>query len=169
MAISSARATCAPMHRCGPKPKTSGLARRTVDAELEGILEHLLVAIGRRPVQRHLVAGADLLAVQLAVLGGGPREVADRRDPTKDLLDGVGQEVGMGPQLLPLIGELAEGLHAAGDGVAGRLVARLDQELAVGDQLLAGQGHSVDLALHQLGDQVVLGILRGAPRPVCLK
>ena len=73
-----------------------------------------------------------------------------------------GSSSGCGPQLFPLVGELAEGLHTAGDGVTGRLVARLDQQLAVGDQLLLGQGRTVDLALHQLGDQVVLWVLPAA-------
>ena len=54
---------------------------------------------------------------------------------------------------------LAEGLHAAGDGITSRFVARLDQELAVGDQLLLGQGYPVNLALRQLGHQVVLRVL----------
>ena len=136
-----------------------GLSGRAVDAELEGILEDGLVAVGRRPVQRHLVPGVDQLPVQLAVLGGRPREVGDRRDPSEYLLDGIGQELGVGPQLLPLVGKLTEGLHAPGDGVPGGLVAGLHQQLAVGDELLLGERHTVDLALHQLGDQVVLGIL----------
>ena len=75
----------------------------------------------------------------------------------------------MGPQLLPLVGELAEGLHATGDGVPGGLVARLDQQFAVGDQLLSGQGHTVDLALHQLGDQVVLRDAAPASATMALK
>ena len=65
----------------------------------------------------------------------------------------------MGPQFLPLIGELTEGLHPAGDGITGRLVARLYEQFAVRNQLLAGQGRAVHLALDQLGDQIVLGML----------
>ena len=50
---------------------------------------------------------------------------------------------------------LAECLHSAGNRVAGCLVAGLDQELAVGNELRLGQRHAAEFALHQFGDQIV--------------
>ncbi len=53
---------------------------------------------------------------------------------------------------------LAEGEQTPADGVARGLVARLDQELAVGEELLLGERHTVDLAANELADQIVLGV-----------
>ena len=105
--------------------------RAAIDAERERIVEHLLVAVRRREVQRQLLARADRLAAHLAVLGRGAREVADRADPAQDLLHGVGQQLGAAAQLLPLAAVLAEGEQTPADRVARGLVARLDEELAV--------------------------------------
>ena len=113
--------------------------RAAIDAERERIVEHLLVAVRRREVERDLLAGADRRAPHLAVLGGGAGEVADRADPAQDLLDRVGQQLGLVAQLLPLVAVLGEREQPAADRVARRLVARLDEELAVRDELLLGE------------------------------
>ena len=113
--------------------------RTAIDAERERIVEHLLVAVRRREVERDLLAGADRRAPHLAVLGGGAGEVADRADPAQDLLDRVGQQLGTVAQLLPLVAVLGEREQPAADRVARGLVARLDEELAVRDELLLGE------------------------------
>ena len=76
--------------------------RAAIDAERERVVEHVLVAVRRREVQRHLLAGADLHPADLAVLGRDAREVADRADPAQDLLHRVGEQLGAVAQLLPL-------------------------------------------------------------------
>src|SRR5207244_1867710 len=101
--------------------------------ELEGIVEHVLVAVGRGEVERDLFAGWDRHAVDLDVLGSDAREVADRADPAKDLLDRLGQQLAAGAQLLPLAWVFSEGEDGPADGVARRLVAGLDKELGVGE------------------------------------
>ena len=75
--------------------------RAAIDPERERIVEHLLVAVRRREVERDLLAGADRHAAHLAVLGGGAGEVADRADPAQDLLDRVGQQLGIAPAASP--------------------------------------------------------------------
>ena len=77
--------------------------RAAVDAKRERIVEHVLVAVRRREVQRELIAGADRHAAHFAVLGRDAREVADRAGPAQDLLDRVGQQLGIVAQLLPLV------------------------------------------------------------------
>jgi hypothetical protein len=53
---------------------------------------------------------------------------------------------------------LAKGEQPPADGVARGLVARLDQELAVGEDLLVGERCSVDLAADELAHQIVLRV-----------
>ena len=84
--------------------------------------------------------------------------MADRADPAQDLLDRVGQQSGVGAELLPLAGVLGEGEEAAADRVAGRLVARLDQQLAVREELFGGQRLPVELA----GDEPLTRSSRGS-------
>ncbi len=123
------------------------VVRLPVHPELERVLEHLLVAVRRREEERDLVAGGDRHAPDLAVLGGRADEVDDRAHPTEDLLHRGRQELGLAAQALPLVGVFGEGEEAAADRVAGRLVARLDDELAVVEQLLLGERVPVDLRL----------------------
>ena len=143
---SSTRATWAPMQKCSPKPNARcGFGRRSI-RNANGIVEHVLVAVRRPEVERDLLAGADRLAAQLVVLGGRAGEVADRAGPAQDLLDRVGQQLGLRPQLLPLVAVLGEREQPAADRVARGLVAGLDEELAVRDELLVGERLAVDLA-----------------------
>src|SRR5450631_744868 len=129
--------------------------RAAIDSELERVVEHLLVAVRRREVQRNLLARVDRGPPHLAILGGGAREVADRADPAQDLLHRIREQLRTFSQLLPLAAVLGEGEQASADGVARGLVARLDEELAVRDELLCVQPGTVDLGLDQLADQVV--------------
>jgi hypothetical protein len=129
-----------------------------IDAEREGIVEDLLVAVRGREVERELLAGADLLAAQLVVLARDPGEVGDRRDPAQDLLDRRGKQIGVRPEPGPLAGMLAEGEQAPAEGVAGGLVARLDEELRVLEQDVVGNGLPFELGAEELADQVVRGL-----------
>ena len=76
-------------------------------------------------------------------------------DPAQDLLDRVGQQLGPRPQLVPLVAVLREGEQPAADGVARRLVAGLDEQFTVRDQLLVGERLAVDFALEKLAHEVV--------------
>ena len=53
-------------------------ADRAGHVEDVGRLELAVVAVGRRVHQQHLVAGVQLLAVELVVLGDGAAHVEDR-------------------------------------------------------------------------------------------
>ena len=93
---------CAPMQKCSPKPNARcGFGRRST-RNANGIVEHLLVAVRRREVQRHLLPRADRarrapsqssVAVRVKWLIG--------RDPAEDLLDRVGQQLRAGPAASP--------------------------------------------------------------------
>ena len=87
---SSMRARLAPRQKCGPPPPNAMCSfGRAVDVEAEGVVEHVLVAVGRDVPHHDLVAGLDLLAADLGVGGGGAAEVEHRRRPAQDLLDGA--------------------------------------------------------------------------------
>src|SRR5262245_37870988 len=129
-----------------------------IDTERERIGKDLLVAVRRRPEQRHLLARADLFPADLAVLGRGAREMRDRADPAQDLLHGVGQELRMCAQLLPLAAVLAEGEQPPADRVPRGLVARLDRELARGEDLVVTERRSVDRGADQLAHEIVLRV-----------
>ena len=75
-----------------------------------------------------------------------------------------GSSSGSVAQLLPLGRVLAEREQAAADRVARRLVAGLDEQLAVREQLLVGERRAVDRAVDQLAHEVVLRVARGAAR-----
>ena len=131
--------------------------RSAIDAERERILEHGFVAIRRREVQRHLVPSGDLHAADLAVFGRGAREVADRSDPAQNLFHGIGEQVGLRAEVLPLVGVLAERDQTSADRVARRLVAGLNEQLAVPHELGLGEGRAVDPSADQLTHQIVGG------------
>src|SRR5262245_47198263 len=140
------------------EPEREVWVRSAVDAEAEGVVEHVFVAVRRREVQRELVAGADLRVSELTVLGGDAREVADRAHPTQDLLDRVSDELASFAQHLPLFTVLAEGEEATADRVACRLVTGLDEQLAVRQQLRLCERLAVDGAAEQLAHEIVAGV-----------
>jgi len=133
--------------------------RRAAHVELEGALEHLLVAVPRRVPEHHLLAGRDLLAAQLGVARGGAAEVDHGRRPAHDLLDRGGRDgVEVGGPDAALLGEVAERLHAVADRVARGLVARDDQQHEERRELLVGERLAVDLGVDERGDEVVAGV-----------
>ena len=119
-----------------PEPKARWwLGWRSI-RKLEGVVEHVLVAVGRGVEQRHLVPRGDPLprisqssvAVRMKwMIGLTHRRISSTAS---------GSSSGSALQLLPLVGVLGEGQQAAADGVTGRLVARLHQQLGVVEQLL---------------------------------
>jgi hypothetical protein len=129
-----------------------------IDAEAEGILEDLLVAVARRVEEADRLALADRPAAQLHVAGGGARELDDRGDPADGLLDGALHQRSVRGEILPLARVVDEGLDAAGHGVARGLVSGHDQQEVVGEQLEVGQGLVVDLPLHDHRQDVVAWI-----------
>jgi hypothetical protein len=66
--------------------------RVAVDAELEGRLEDVLVAVRRRVEEAHGLAGADLPSAQLQVLGGRPAELDHWSRPAGHLLHRAAHE-----------------------------------------------------------------------------
>ena len=70
-----------------PKPNaTCRLWARVTSSDFR-VLERPRVTVGRRVQQEQLVAGVDLLAVELVVVGRRAAHVQHRRDPADELLD----------------------------------------------------------------------------------
>ena len=93
--------------------------------------------------------------MDLGVLHRGAGEVDDRRDVAQHLLDRAGEQVGFGAEALPLVAVLVEREETAADRVAGGLVAGLDDQLAVREQLHLGERLAVDLGRDELAHDVV--------------
>ena len=103
-----------------------------------------------------LVVLLDLHAADLVVLQGLTAEVQHRGGPADDLVDHrVGVLVGVALVELPLVGELEEAVHAAGDGVAGRLVAGDAQQQEEHVELDFVERLAVDVGRQQCRDDVV--------------
>ena len=144
---SSTRARCAPMQKCSPKPNARcGFGSRST-RNANGSSNTVLVAVRRREVQRELIAGRgssrratsqSSVATRVKWLIG----LTQRRISST----ASGSSSGSVAELLPLVGVLAEREQAAADRVAGRLVAGLDEQLAVRDELLLGERRAVDRA-----------------------
>ena len=122
----SRRASWAPRQKCGPAaPEGDVRVGVAGDVEPERLVEHRLVSVGRDVPEADLLALADELAAQLDVAGAVAAEEQHGRRPAQDLLDRAADvAIGVGHQQRPLVGVVEEGVHAVGDGVAGRLVAR---------------------------------------------
>ena len=146
------------MQKCSPKPNARcGFGRRST-RKANGSSKTSSSRFADAKYNATCSPARISFAANGVVVGGGAGEVADRRDPAQDLLHRVGQQLRTVTQLLPLGPVLAECEQTPGDRVARGLVARFDEELAVQDELLVGEGRSVDLASGQLGHQIVLGL-----------
>ena len=157
MALISARARLAPRQKCTPPPPkvTWSLGVRR-DVERVRVVEHVLVAVGRRVVDDDLVAFLDLLAAELGVAGGGAPEVVDRAAPAEHLLDARSARAsGRSRSSSACVGVLDQRQHAVGDEVAGRLVAGDDQRDEEQVELEVVEPVAVDLGLHERGHHVV--------------
>ena len=90
-----------------PNPKPEVRVGVAGDVEAERVVEHRLVAVGRRVEQHEPVAGGDRPGRRCSVVGrGGAEHVVERRDPADHLLDRAGHERRVGGHRLPLVGVL---------------------------------------------------------------
>ena len=152
------------MQKWGPEPNARWWFGMTVHPEFERVGEHLLVAVGRCVEQRDPVAGPDRRAPHVTVLSRRAGEVDDRAHPPEDLLHRGREELGVLAQAFPLTPVLGEGEEPSTDRVACGLVAGLDDELAVVQELLLGEGPPVDLGDDQLAHDVVTRLRAGVVR-----
>ena len=103
-----------------------------IDAEGKGRLEHRLVPIGRWIPEHAGLPGGDGRAAHGAVGSGGAHELAHRRDPADDFVEGAGHvPVGVGTQLGQFVGVFDERQQAAGNGRTGGVVAGGGDDLVV--------------------------------------
>jgi hypothetical protein len=131
------------------------------DVEAVGLLApDLLVAVGRGVEQQQHLPLADPLPAQLGVARRGADEALDGGPPAQHLLHRVGKQAGLGEQPPLLVGIPHQEQRAAGDQVAGGLVAGGEQRDAEHQDLGVVEPDAVDLGAGQRRDQVVLG---GAP------
>ena len=81
------RARFDPAHRWGPAPKDRCRLRARSRSKACGAGELGVVAVGRRPVEEHPLAGLDPLPADLGVAGGGAGDGDERRVEAQQLLD----------------------------------------------------------------------------------
>ena len=122
-----------------------------------GIVEDVLVEVGRAVEHHHPLALLDLHAGQLGVLECGALERGDRRGPPDDLVGGGRWPLAL--EQLPLVREFGERHHALRDRVSGGLVSRHRQQDDEEAELVVGELVPLDICLDQLGDEVVAGVL----------
>ena len=118
------------------------------------------VVIGRAQQAQHAFALRNSLAAEVVdVFQRHPAGQLHRGIVTQELLDGVGDEVGIGLEQRQLVGIAMQRQQAVADQIDRRLVAGAEQQDDVGGQFLVGELAAVFLGLHQLRGQIVAGIL----------
>ena len=132
----------------------------SADVELLGPIEHRLVPIGRRVPHDDLVACGDLGSGQFGVHCGGSSHVQDRRRPADDLLHGVGEQIAVRRQPVPLLGVLGEGDRPVGDCGARRFIAAEYQDLEKVAEFGRSQTVAADLGVHEVAYDVVSGVVQ---------
>ena len=125
------------------------------DVELVGVVEDVLVAVGGGVPEHDGLALADGLAAQLYVLDGGALELDHDGGPAQDFLDGGGHQLGVRDEVFELVGVVEQRLDAAGDRVAGRLVAGGQQQHEVAVDFGGAQLPAVHLGAEQVREEVV--------------
>ena len=133
---------------------------RAVDAELVGTLEGALVAVAGEIPHAHLVPLVDGLAAHLDFLHRRAAHVRHRRLPANHFGGHVGNQAWVLAKHGELIGVLVQGQHAAGDGIAGCVVAADDEQQHVAEELV-GLHVAGGLAMHEEGNQVVARLAAG--------
>ena len=119
-----------------PEAKRQVLARtRPVDDELVGPLDRGLIAIAREVPHHHLVAFADELAADLGVLDRSATHVRKRCLPADDFGHKRLDQGRVAAQLLELRRMAVERQQAAGDRIAGGVVAAHDQQQQIAQEL----------------------------------
>ena len=128
------------------------------EIELVGVLEHLLVAIGRQIPQNDLLAFLDGLAEHLGVLGAGTPHMRQRSLHAEHFLHRIGDHVGVLLEQLALLGVFVELVDEAAHRIARGVVAAHDQQDQIAHEFL--RAHLV----HRLGvdhhrDEIVTRLL----------
>src|SRR4030088_1559884 len=115
---SSSRARCEPRHRCTPPPNARWRVAGggALKVEVARLWDPALVDVRRAEQHRDPLAGLEVLATELDVLGYDARHARHRRLPPQELLDRAGDLRRVVDEALPLLGMLREVRHHAADG-----------------------------------------------------
>ena len=140
--------------------------RLAVDVEPLRVVEDRFVAVGRRVVHRHLVAGLDLDVAQLGVGGRGATEVVQRVGPPQDLLDGAVDQCRVGAQLGQLLGMVEQRQQSRREHRLGRVVAGGDELHEERTEVDLAHERAAELGTEDQRREIFAGLfLRGdAPR-----
>ena len=158
----SRRARCTPRQKCSPMPnERCGFGWRWM-SNASRVVEHGLVAVGRRVVHRHLVAGRDRHVVQHGVGGGGAPEVVERVGPPQDLLDRAGDERRVGAQLGELVGVVEQREQPRRQHRLGGVVAGGDELHEEAAEVEVGHRPAAEVALQDQRGEVFAGGLGAA-------
>src|SRR3954452_17893876 len=107
-----------------------------VDDELIRAIDDLFVAVSRNVPHHHLVALFDLLAPEFDVFQRGPAHMRQRRLPADHFRDETVDQLWPFTQLPELVRVFAQCIDAAGQRVAGGVVAADDQQDQVAEEVL---------------------------------
>ncbi len=139
--------------------------RRTADIETFGIGELRGVAVGGADAQRHRRARRHRDAAEFERLDGhAVAELVGALEPQHFLDRGLDQR-GILDQPPLLAAWLRQRHQAVADQIGGGLVAGIEQEDAVVQQLLFGQPLAIVFALNEPGQHVAVGIAGPGPSP----
>ena len=138
-----------------PPPKAMCAVDLAVEAHHVAVGELGLVGVGRADHDHHLVPGVDWASAELGVGDGDAGDAHDRGLPPQQLLDGVGDELGVLHELATVLRVLGqEGEHAV-QGGRHRVEAGDEEEEADVEDVLAGQPVALDLGVEEVREQVV--------------
>ena len=119
-------------------------------------IEHLGVAIARGIHHHHLVSRQDALPVELVFGDRGTPGVQHHRSPAQELFDRrVDAALEFFPQPLALVWKLRERLDSEAGCVAGGVGGCDSEKDHHGADFGVGQLLTIDLGLHQIGQQVL--------------
>ena len=130
---------------------------------MPGIVEHVLVAVGRRVQHRQLLARLDAGAVHLGVGGRGAAEVVEGVGPPQDLLDRPGDQADVGAHRGQLVGVLQEGEQARRQHRLRRVVAGGDELGEEAPEVHVAHGRITEGGAEDERGQVVERLLRPPP------
>ncbi len=138
--------------------ETDVVVGATLDVELPRVIKGPGIAIGGDMPHHHLVTSGDLHVADGEIAHRLTTEVHHGRSPAHYFVDGCAHvAVGVGSELGPLVGEVEEGEHPPGDGVAGGLVAGHAQDQKEHVELEFGELLAVYVGGQQSGHDVVCG------------
>ena len=118
--------------------------------ELVGVVPDLRIAVGGCQQHRHLIAALKPVAEDVDIGVGPAGEHVQGGIEPQDFLDG-----GVGVGKCCLGAGFQHGFDAIADGMDGRLVPRVQQQDAGGDQLVGGQPVTGCFGGDQVGDQII--------------